>query len=122
MTQYNTSNFKLFNSQLHKLKSEAESAIYKNCRPSDFASRNTTLIISNEEMNDIMKVAKSLEESGLLINCVSKAIKNEVKERKGRFLGMLLGTLGSSNSKGTIKVGEGMIRGVRIFNDTSPFD
>ena len=40
-------------------------------------------------MNDIMKRVKSLEESGLLIKGVSKTIKNEAKEHKGRFLGML---------------------------------
>ena len=45
-------------------------------------------------MNDIMKKIKSLEESGLLIIGVSKTIKNEAKEQKGRFLSMLLGTLG----------------------------
>ena len=56
----------------------------------------TTLIISNEEMNDIMKIVKSLEESGLLIKGVSQAIKNEVREQKGGFLGMLLGTLGAT--------------------------
>ena len=49
----------------------------------------TSLIVSNEEMNDIMKVVKSLEESDLLIKGVSETIKNEVKEQKGRFLGML---------------------------------
>ena len=42
----------------------------------------TTLIISNEEMNDIMKIVKSLEESGLLIKGVSETIKNEAKEQK----------------------------------------
>ena len=42
----------------------------------------TTLIISNEEMNDIMKIVKSFEESGLLIERISKTIKNEVKEPK----------------------------------------
>ena len=57
---------------------------------------NTTLVISNEEMNDIMKMVKSLEKSGLLLNGVSETIKNEVKEHKGGFLGMLLGTLGAS--------------------------
>ena len=56
----------------------------------------TTLIISNEETNDIMKIVKSLEESGLLIKIVSKTIKNEAKEEKRGFLGMLLGTLGAS--------------------------
>ena len=40
-------------------------------RPSDLTSRNTTLIVSNEEMND-MKIIKSLEESGLLINALAK--------------------------------------------------
>ena len=47
-------------------------------RPSDFAKR-TILIISNEEMNDIMKIIKSLEESGLLIKGVSETVKNEAK-------------------------------------------
>ena len=48
--------------------------------PSDLASLVTTLIILNEEMNDIMKAVKSLEESGLLIKDVSETIKNEAKE------------------------------------------
>ena len=47
-------------------------------------------------MNDIMKIVKSLEESGLLITGVSQTIKNEAKEQKGGFLGMLLGTLGAT--------------------------
>ena len=51
-----------------------------------------TLIISNEEMNDIMKIVKSLEDSGLLIKGVSETIKNDAKEQKGGFLSMLLGT------------------------------
>ena len=81
-----------------------------------FGSGNTTLIISNEELNDIMKIVNSLEGSGLLIKGVSHAIKNEAKEQKGRFLRMLLGTLGGSLSgnlltvKGTIRAGGGTIR------------
>ena len=63
--------------------------------PLDLALDMTTLIISNEERNDIMKIVKSLEESGLLIKDVSEIIKNEAKEQKGGFLGMLLGTLGA---------------------------
>ena len=47
-----------------------------------FGSGVTTLIILNEEMNDIMKIVKSLEESGLLIKGVSEIIKNEGKEQK----------------------------------------
>ena len=61
-----------------------------------FGSCTTTLIISNEEMNDIMKIIKSLEESSLLIKRISETIKNEAKEQKGRFLIMLLGTLAAS--------------------------
>ena len=61
-----------------------------------FGSCTTTLIISNEEMNDIMKIIKSLEESSLLIKRISETIKKEAKEQKGRFLIMLLGTLAAS--------------------------
>ena len=64
--------------------------------PSDFASRMTTLIISNEEMSDTIKIVKSLEESCLLIKVFSKTIKKEAKEQKWGFLGMFLGTLGAS--------------------------
>ena len=55
-----------------------------------FGSGTTALIISNEKMNDIMKIVKSLEESGLLIKVLSETIKNEAKEQNGGFLGMLL--------------------------------
>ena len=61
-----------------------------------FGSGTTILIIFNEEMNDIMKIVKSLEQSGLLIKVVCEATKNEAEEQKERFLGMLLGTLGAS--------------------------
>ena len=64
---------------------------------SDLALHNTTtLIISNDEMEDIMKIVKYLEDSGLLLKGVSETIQNEVKEQKGRFLSMLLGTIGAS--------------------------
>ena len=52
----------------------------------------TTLIILNEKIDDIMKIVKSLEDSGLLIKGVSETIKNEAKEQKGGFAGILLGT------------------------------
>ena len=61
----------------------------------DLAS-HAALIISNEEMEDIMRIVKSLEESGLLIKVIRETIKNETKEQKEVFLGMLLGTLGAS--------------------------
>ena len=72
-------------------------------------SGTTILIISNEEINDIMKIIKSLEESGLLIKGVGKTIKNKAKEQKGGFFSMLLGTLGASLS-GNLLTGKGTIR------------
>ena len=56
----------------------------------------TTLIISNDEIEDIIKIVKSLEDSGLLLKGVTETVQNEVKEQKGGFLSMLLGTLGAS--------------------------
>ena len=58
------------------------------------SGHNTILIISNDEMGDILKIVTSLEDFGLLLEGVSETIKNEAKEQKGGFLGMLLGTLG----------------------------
>ena len=55
-----------------------------------FGSGMTTLIISNEELNDIMKIVKSLEESGWLIKGASQTIKNEANKLKERFLGILM--------------------------------
>ena len=70
--------------------------IYESGRPLDVASRTAALIISNEEMGNIMEIVKSREESGLLIKGISETIKNEAKEQKGRFPFMLLGTLAAS--------------------------
>ena len=53
-------------------------------------SGTTTLIISNDEMKDIIKIVKSLENSGLLLKGVSKTIQNDAKEQKRGFLSMLL--------------------------------
>ena len=71
-------------------------------------------------MNDIMKIAKALEDSNILLKGVTKTIKNETKEQKGGFLSMLLGTLGASllgdlltknlSRKGTVRAGEVTIR------------
>ena len=57
-------------------------------------SGTTTLIISNEEMNDIMKIVQTLEDSNILLKGVTKTFKDETKEQKWGLLGMLLGTLG----------------------------
>ena len=90
--------------------------------PSDLASHATALIISNEEIIDIMKIVKSLEESGLLIKGISETIKNEAKEQKGGFLLMLLGTLPASllgnalKGRGVIRADEGLIMPPHSFN------
>ena len=59
-------------------------------------SGTTTLIISNEEMNDIMKIVQALEDSNILWKGVTKTIENETKKQKGGFLSLLLETLGAS--------------------------
>ena len=56
----------------------------------------TTLITSNNEIEDIIKIVKSLEYSGLLVKGVTETVQNEVREQKVGFLTMLLGTLDAS--------------------------
>ena len=79
------------------------------------------IIILNEEIEDIMKIIKPLEKSGILIKGISEAIKNEAKEQRGRFLPMLLRTLAASilgntlTGKGVIRAGEGTIRVGQYF-------
>ena len=75
-----------------------------------------------------MKIVKSFEESVLLIKDVSKTIKNEAKEQKGRFLKILLGALCASllgnllTDKGIIRAGEDRLEQVRYFNAASSFN
>ena len=88
-----------------------------------FEPCTATLTILNEEINDIIKIVKLLEEPGLLIKGISETIKNDKKKQKqkGGFLGMLLGSLGASlwgnllTNKGTIRAGEGTIRAGQTF-------
>ena len=85
-------------------------------RKKSLGSGTTALIISNDEMKDIIRIAKSLEDSYLLLKGVNKTIQNEAKEQKGGFLSMLLVTLGTSlignilASKGINRAREGVIR------------
>ena len=98
----------------------AMSAIDGSIKKKILGSGTTTLIISNDEMDDILKIVKSLENSGVLLKEVSETIQHEAKEQRGGFLGMLLGTLGASllgdvlpkglSGKGVIRAGEGTIR------------
>ena len=71
---------------------------------------------SNKDIEDLIKIVKSLEDSGLLLNGVTESVKNEVKQQRGGFLSMLLGTLGASllgnlqAGKGVDRAGEGIVR------------
>ena len=81
---------------------------------------HTTLTISSDDMQDLLKIVKSLEDSGILLNGITQTVKNEVKEQKGGFLSMLLGTLGASllddlltknlSGRGVTRAGEGTNR------------
>ena len=87
------------------------------------SGNNATLIISNNEIKDLIKIVKSLEDSGFLLKGVTESVQNEIKEQKGGFLSMLLGTLGASllgnlltdkgvnkKDKGIHRAGEGIVR------------
>ena len=94
------------------------------------SGNTTTLIISNKDVEDLIKIVKSLEVSELLLKGVTESVQNEVKEQKSVFFSMLLGTLGASllgnlltgkevnkkgkgihrASQGIIRAGEGIIR------------
>ena len=60
-------------------------------------------------MNDIIKIVQALEDSDILLKGVTKAIKNETKDKKGGFLNMLLGSLGAGLI-GNILAGKGIVR------------
>ena len=72
-------------------------------------SGKTTLIISNEEMNGIMKIAQALEDSNIFLRGITKTDKTETKEQKRGFLSMLLGTLGAT-LLGNLLLGKGIMR------------
>ena len=74
----------------------AASALHAGIQKKIHGFGTTTLIISNEEMNDIMKIVQALEDYNILLKGVTETIKNETKEQEGKFLSMLLGTLGAS--------------------------
>ena len=96
------------------------SAIDGGIKKKMLGSGETTLIISNDEMDDLLKIVKSLEDSNVLLKGVSETIQHEAKEQRGGFLSMLLGTLGASllgeilskglSGKCVIRAGEGTIR------------
>ena len=83
----------------------ADAAIHKKILGS---GNTTTLIISNDEIMDIIKIVKFLEDSGLLLEDVTETVQNEVKEQKGELLSMVLGTLGAS-LLGNLLTGQGVV-------------
>ena len=91
----------------------ATSAIDAEIQKKIHDSGTTTLIISNKEMNDKMKIVQALEDSNILLKRVTKTTKNEIKEQKGGFLSMLLGTLRASllgnilSRRGIVRAGSG---------------
>ena len=105
--------------------------------PSSSHNNNTVLITSNDEMGNIIKIVKSLEDSGLLLNGVTETVQNEVKEQKGGFIpSMLLCTLsasllgnfltgkgiyGAGKGKGINRATEGIIR-AGYGNNSSKMD
>ena len=99
--------------------SAADAGIHKKILGSGH-NNNTTLIILNDEMEDILKIVKFLKDSGVSLKGVRERIQHETREQRGGFLCMLLGTLGASllddilskglSGKGVIRAGEGTIR------------
>ena len=85
--------------------SAADAGIHKKI----LGSGNTTLIISNNEIEDIIKIVKSLEDSGLLLKGVTETVQNEVKEQKGVFLSILLG----ASLLGNMLTGRGINRAAK---------
>ena len=94
--------------------STTDAAIHKKM----FGSGYATLIISNKELEDIMKIINFLDDSGLLIKGVSETIKNEARGQKEEFLGMPLGTLGAS-LLGNLLTGKVIIRARKGTNRAS---
>ena len=72
-------------------------------------SGTTTLIVSNKEINDIMKTVQALEDSDILLRRITKTIKHETKEQKEGFLNTLLGTL-ASTLLGNMLAGKRIVR------------
>ena len=95
----------LLPSGLTETVSTTDEGIQKRC----FRSGMTNLILSNEELHDIMKMVKSYKHACLLIKVVSKTTDNDAKKQKAGFLAMLLGTL-AVNVLGNILAGKEEIR------------
>ena len=74
----------------------ASSGIDAGVQKKIYGGGSKTLVISNNDIQDVLKIVKSLQDSGLLRKGVTKTIHNGIYEQKGGFLLMFLGTLGAS--------------------------
>ena len=99
----------------------AASAIDTGIQKQIHGSGTTILIISNKEMNHMIKIVQALEDSNVLLKGVTKTIKNKTKEQKGRFSSMLLGTLGAS-LLGNILARKGIVRAVSGHHSLNSYE
>ena len=108
---------------------QAASTTDSNIQKNIFGSGMTTMIISNEEINDIMKIIKSLKQAGLLKKRVSNTDENKTKAQKDAILEMSLGTSSVTLLRSlltrkrviracgsVIRAGEGRIRAIKDFS------
>ena len=107
----------------------AMSAIDGSIKKKMLGSGTTTLIISKGEMNDLIKIVKSLEDCGIILKGISETIQHEAKEQRGGFLSMLLGALGASllanlltGGNGVIRAGKGIKKKMKFTNTISPIN
>ena len=109
----------------------AVSAIDESIKKRMLGSGTTTLIISNDKMNDVIKIVKSLQDSGVILKGGSERIQSEAKEQRRGFLSMLLGTLCASlfgnlltSGKGVIRADEGIKKKkkIKFTNTISPIN
>ena len=107
--------------------SAKDAAIHKNVLGT---GNHTTLIISNDDLNDLLKVIKSLENNGTLLDGITEAVKGEVKEQKGGFLSTLPSVVSSVLLSSILCSGKGVIRAdygsnrssLKNFDSTTPFN
>ena len=92
--------------------SAADAGIHKKILGS---GNKTKLIMSNKDMDDLIKIVKSLGDSGLLLKGITESVQNEIKEQKGGFVSILLVTLGASLS-GNLLIGKGAFHARKRVN------
>ena len=92
------------------LNSNATNKLERSRKKAVRAGKGFALFISNEDMNEIFKIIKSLEDLGLLIDGVTETVKHEIKKQEGGFLGALLAPLAASLVQPVIS---SVVKGIR---------